>query len=82
MTNNFISPKHKDEKHVIHSKSDNIEIMTNDKVDEVIDKLFELLLTQYQLGLETLMGGSDLIFCITSVKNSLRRRRPYADISD
>ena len=33
---NFISSKDNDEGCVIHSKSDNIEIMINDKVDEVM----------------------------------------------
>ena len=32
----FISPKGNDEECVMHSKSDNIEIMINDKADEVI----------------------------------------------
>ena len=34
--NNFISSIDNDEEHVLHSKSDNIEIMINDKADEVI----------------------------------------------
>ena len=44
----FISPKGDDEECIIHSKSDNIEIMINDKADEVIDELFESLLSRYQ----------------------------------
>ena len=31
----------------MHSKSDNIEIMINEKTDEVIEKRFELLLNRY-----------------------------------
>ena len=31
----------------MHSKSDNIEIMINEKTDEVIEKCFELLLNRY-----------------------------------
>ena len=46
----------------MHSKSDNIEIMINEKADEVIKKRFETLLSRYQHGLETLMTGSDFIF--------------------
>ena len=34
--NNFISSIDNDEEHVLHSKSDNMEIMINDKADEVI----------------------------------------------
>ena len=45
----------------MHSKSDNIEIMTNDKANEVIKELFESLLSRYQIGLETTMESSDFI---------------------
>ena len=39
--------------------------MINDKVDKVIEKLFESLLDRYQIGLETSIRGSDFIFdCI------------------
>ena len=34
----------------MHSKSDNIEIMINDKADEVIEKPFEPLLNGSQIG--------------------------------
>ena len=33
---NFMSSNYNNEKNVMHSKSGNIEIMTNDKADEVI----------------------------------------------
>ena len=46
----------------MHSKSDNIEIMINDKPDEVIEKRFESLLNTYQIGLETSMRSNDFIF--------------------
>ena len=49
-------------KSVTHSKSDNIEVMMNDKADEVIDKLFQSLLSRYQTGSETFMEGSDFLF--------------------
>ena len=45
----------------MHSKSDNIEIMTNDKANEVIKELFESLLSRYQIGLEATMESSDFI---------------------
>ena len=45
---NFISYEDdNDEEREIHSKSDNIEIMMNDEVDEVIEEPFESLLTRY-----------------------------------
>ena len=44
--------------------------MINDKANEVIEKNFQLLLSRYQIGLETSMRGSDFIFwlclCIIS----------------
>ena len=62
---NFVSSKDNDEEYVMHLKNDNIEIMINDKANEVIEKLFESLLNQYKIGLETSMRGSDFFFdCI------------------
>ena len=58
---NFISSKNNDDECVIHSRSDNIEIMINDKADEVIE-VFHSLLSRYQIGLETSMKGSDFVF--------------------
>ena len=46
----------------MHSISDNIEIMINDKPDEVKEKLFQSLLPRYQTGLETSLKVSDFIF--------------------
>ena len=44
---NFISSKDNDGERVMHSKSDNIEIMINDKADEVTEKFFN----QFSLGI-------------------------------
>ena len=46
----------------MHSKSDNIEIMINDKANEVVEELFQLLLHRYPIGLETSMKGSQFVF--------------------
>ena len=44
---NFISSKDLEEKErVMHSKSDNIEFMPYDNANEVVDKLFESLLSR------------------------------------
>ena len=59
---NFISSKDNDEEGVMHSKSDNKEIIINDKADEVTGKLFKSLLNRYQIGLESSMRGSEFIF--------------------
>ena len=50
-----------DEERVIHFKSDNIEIMTNNKANELIEELFQSLLSRYQIGLETSMKCNDFI---------------------
>ena len=41
----------------MHSKSDNIEIMSNDEADEVIKELFDSLKNRYQNNLEPMKGG-------------------------
>ena len=62
ITIHFISSKYdNDEDHVVHSKSDNIEIMSTDVVDEVKKTLFDSLENRYQNNLE-LMRGSEFVF--------------------
>ena len=39
-----------------------MEIMINDKEDEVIEELIQSLLNRYQMELTTSMRGSDFIF--------------------
>ena len=45
----------------MHSKSDNIEIMSHDKAGKVIEEFFESL-PRYQIGLETYIKGNHFIF--------------------
>ena len=59
---NFISSKDVDGECVMHSKSNNIGFMPYDNVNEVVNELFKSLLSRYQIGLQTLMIGSDFIF--------------------
>ena len=47
-----MSSKHNDEERVMHSKSDSIENMINDKADEVIEELFQSILSWHQIALE------------------------------
>ena len=48
--------------------------MINDKINEVIEELFQSLLSRYQIALETLMKGSEFVvdciiyYIITAVK--------------
>ena len=46
----------------MHSKSDSIEIMIDDKADELIEERFQSLPSRYQIGLETSIRDSNLIF--------------------
>ena len=46
----------------MHSKCDNIEIMINNKSDEVIGELFQLLLFRYQIGSEIRVRVRDSVF--------------------
>ena len=72
----------------MHSKSVNIEIMINDKADEVIDKLFESFLNRYQIGLETSVRRRDFIFdCFHLLyykchKINIKQGGSYTDPSD
>ena len=58
---NFISSIDNNEERVMHSKSDNIEIMMNDEADEFIKELFDSLKNRYQNNLES-MKSSDFVF--------------------
>ena len=48
---NFIFSKDDDEERVMHSKSDNMEIMINDEANEVIKELFDSFKNRYQNNL-------------------------------
>ena len=50
LATNFMSSNDIDKEHVMHSKSDNIEIMSYDKADEVIKELLESIFYRYQTG--------------------------------
>ena len=59
MSINFFSSKDSEEISTMHSRSDNIEILTGNKTDEFIEELFESLLQRYQKGLEEKARGSE-----------------------
>ena len=48
----------------MYFKSDNIEVIAYDQVDEGIRDLFESLLYEYKIELETTVRGSNFIFDI------------------
>ena len=51
-----------DEEQTMHLKSDNIEVVAYDNLDEIIEERFELLLSRYQIGLEAQTRVNDFIF--------------------
>ena len=55
---NFISSIDNNEERLIHSKSDDIEIMINDEADGVIKELFDSLKNRHQNNLESLEGSA------------------------
>ena len=58
----FISFIDKNETQVMHTKSDNVEIMNGTDTSDAIDKLVNSFMKRYQEGLETKMKGSSYIF--------------------
>ena len=69
----------------MHSKSDNIEIMINDKANEVIEELLQSLHDRYQTRLETSIKDSEFVFdCVHLLyykfhKLNLNRGGSYID---
>ena len=51
-----------DEEPIMHSKSDNIEIMINDEADEIIEELFQLLFTKNKIRFETSISYLIVLF--------------------
>ena len=59
----FISLKPgSDETRVMHTRSDNIEIMIGDNNDDIIEELFKSFLQKYEENLQNKMRGSDFEF--------------------
>ena len=59
---NFISSKDSDEIRTMHTKSNNIKIMTGNEADEITEECFESLSQKYQKGLEEKMRESEFFF--------------------
>ena len=58
---NFMSFKDNDQEHMVHSKSNSVIIIINDKADEIIKEIFQSHLSRYQIRLETSIKVSDFI---------------------
>ena len=59
MAINFISSKDSDETQIMHTKSNNVEIMMS---SEIIENLFESFLQKYQEEVEESTTGSELAY--------------------
>ena len=85
---NLISSLYIDELHIMHTKSDNIEIMNGIEAKDIINELFKSFLGRYQENLETKMRGSSFVFESVDLlyyklhKISLNRGRSYIDSPD
>ena len=51
-----------DKERLMDSNNGNVETMINDKAGEIIEELFQSLLSRYHIGLEATMKGTSLIF--------------------
>ena len=72
----------------MHSTGDNIEFMPYDNGNEIVNELFESLLSRCLTGLETSMRRSDFVFDSLQlldykcIKINFKRRRSYIDSTD
>ena len=83
---NFISLKPgSDETRIMHTRSDNIEIMIGDDNDDITEELFKSFLQKYEDNLQNKMKGSDFEFDGVNFlyydfnEISLYRAGPYID---
>ena len=62
------------EEHVMYSRSDDIELVINDKEDEIKEELFQSFFSKYQIGYETSKKGSNSIFyCVKLLQHKCHR---------
>ena len=59
---NLVSSKDPDEIRIMHTKSDNIDIVMGSETNDVIKELFKSLLQKYQEGLQESVRVSEFIF--------------------
>ena len=84
----FVSSLDADEIRTMHTKSDNIEIMSGIKTYDIINELFRSLIKRYQENVETKMRGSEFVFYSVDLlyyilhKISLNRGGSYIDFPE
>ena len=62
ISTNFISSKDTEEERVMYAMSGNIKFTSHNDANDVVNELFESLLSRYEDNSETLMRGSNFIF--------------------
>ena len=81
----FFYSKDSEETHIMHSKSENIEVMMGNKTNEIIEELFDSFLQRPQKSLELSMRRIEFVFdSVNSLyyklhKISLNRSGSYID---
>ena len=81
----FISFIDKNQTELMHTKSDNVEIINGTDTNEAINELINSFMKRYQEGLETKMKGSSYIFELVDLleyhlhKISLNRGSSYIE---
>ena len=69
MAINFISSKpDSDVTGIMHTESNNTEIMIGSDTNEIIEELFKSLLDKYQENLEENMSGSEFLFALNVLR--------------
>ena len=85
MSIKFIYSKDSNETHIMHTKSNNIEIMMGIETDDIIEELRDSLLQNYQKGLEESMRESEFVLDSVDLlyyhlhRISLKRGESYVD---
>ena len=85
---NFISFLDINDTRIMHTKSDNIEIINGTETSDIINELFKSFLRRYQEGLETKIKASSFVFESVDLlhyilhKISLNRGGSYIDSPD
>ena len=66
----FISSINK-ETDIMHSKSDNVEIIRRRSTNDILNRLIETFKQRYQEGLETRMRGSNYLLIMLNFYNTI-----------
>ena len=80
IANKFISSTDNDKERLMHSKSDNKEIMTIDEVNKVIKELFDALKKKYQNNLESIKHN-EFFYYVQLLYYKCHKRSPNCGVS-